>query len=728
MLPMSFGRARSFRPALVWLLVPLGAGCGNLLGLGDFEDAPEGGATSSSTSDAASSTSGTGGQGGGASTTTSATSGTGGAGTGGDVNEGGGGAGGGTFCEPLEEKPCYEGPPGTEGKGTCVAGKKKCLSDGSAFGDCVGDVTPAASDDCVANEDTDCDGDVDCQCVPGTQIDCYDGAPGTEDHAPCHGGQRTCDAGGAGYGDCLGQVVPEAADVCGTATDENCDGVVDDLCTCMPATTQACYSGPNNTEGVGNCHAGTQTCNGTGTAWGACSGEVLPAAEDCKVKGDEACDGTPCSDALWSHIYTTAQKEDYPVVESIDTDGTGNVVLSGSLLSLPMDLGNGTTVTAAFVVKVDTAGNVLWSKQWPNFNVAHVRVAASAVDVYAMGEFYGSVDVDGTTLTSVGGADVFVACWGSNGVKKWAVRFGGPQDDVVGAFTHQNGVLLAGGGYSGTMTFSGGASLTAVSVQDAFVAKIDPLSGAHLWSKGFGDAPGQSGKTQLMTGLGVDAAGSAFVGGQFATSVAIGGSTYLAAGGDDLFVAKLSGVNGAVTWSKAYGGVAYDHVNGLAVDSAGAVILTGYMGGAVNFGGGQLPFGGAYDAYATKLDANGSHVWSKSFGGSGGDLGESIAVDGSDNVILSGTHSANGINFGGGLFTGADNYSTFIAKLDPSGGHIWSKGFDAVDLQFGSFVAIAPGTNRVAFTFTNQGTVDFGNGPLTAPGTNDSVVVGVFYP
>src|SRR5262249_4786340 len=61
---------------------------------------------------------------------------------------------------------------------------------------------------------------------------------------------------------------------------------------CQPGSSAPCYSGPPGTEGVGQCAAGTQTCNADGMAYGACMGEVLPATEMCDVAmQDEDCDG-----------------------------------------------------------------------------------------------------------------------------------------------------------------------------------------------------------------------------------------------------------------------------------------------------------------------------------------------------------------------------------------------------------------------------------------------------
>lgn len=67
---------------------------------------------------------------------------------------------------------------------------------------------------------------------------------------------------------------------------------------CEPGTVEDCaYGGPANTEGVGPCVAGTRTCLGDGSAFGACMGEVLPDTENCATAVDENCDGQtpPCA-------------------------------------------------------------------------------------------------------------------------------------------------------------------------------------------------------------------------------------------------------------------------------------------------------------------------------------------------------------------------------------------------------------------------------------------------
>ncbi|MFH2009062.1 MAG: MopE-related protein [bacterium] len=133
------------------------------------------------------------------------------------------------------------------------------------------------------NIDNDCDGVTDEAPGGGPMIQaCYSGPAGTQGVGPCVGGNQTC-TGGA-WGVCQGQVTPQA-EVCDNV-DNDCDGATDEAGGGGPLT-QACYTGPAGTLGVGLCVGGTQSC--AAGAWGACAGQVIPQLETCDGQ-DNDCD------------------------------------------------------------------------------------------------------------------------------------------------------------------------------------------------------------------------------------------------------------------------------------------------------------------------------------------------------------------------------------------------------------------------------------------------------
>ena len=91
-------------------------------------------------------------------------------------------------------------------------------------------------------------------------------------------------------------------------------------------------------------------------------------------------------------------------------------------------------------------------------------------------------------------------------------------------------------------------------------------------------------------------------------------------------------------WQVNVGGSGNDRGEGIAVD----INRASYIAGASDstWGSPVRPFASHDDAFAAKLDSGGNVAWNTFLGGSGGDYGYGIAVDGSGNVHVTGSSSA----------------------------------------------------------------------------------------
>jgi len=124
------------------------------------------------------------------------------------------------------------------------------------------------------------------ECISGETRDCYTGSQGTEDVGLCHGGTEECiDFHWSDV--CKDEVIPVVEDCDGL--DNDCDGEIDE------ELTRSCYTGPQETEDVGECKSGTETCEAE--EWGECVDEVTPTTEVCDDDLDNDCDNdTDCTD------------------------------------------------------------------------------------------------------------------------------------------------------------------------------------------------------------------------------------------------------------------------------------------------------------------------------------------------------------------------------------------------------------------------------------------------
>ncbi len=77
----------------------------------------------------------------------------------------------------------------------------------------------------------------------------------------------------------------------GNGIDDNCNGLVDELCACTPGEMRACFPGGSDRRGIGACRDGMARCTEF-AAWigNECQGAVVPTAETCNGRDDD-CDG-----------------------------------------------------------------------------------------------------------------------------------------------------------------------------------------------------------------------------------------------------------------------------------------------------------------------------------------------------------------------------------------------------------------------------------------------------
>lgn len=243
-----------------------------------------------------------------------------------------------------------------------------------------------------------------------------------------------------------------------------------------------------------------------------------------------------------------------------------------------------------FVIKFDSNGTIVWTKVFDlcgGVSGSADIVASSSGDIYMVGDFKGTLDIERAT---------------------------------------------------DTLSFDAGFS------SDPYVMKLAPDSEViwfrQFWSK---DALGNSSQGN---GIAVDNDDNIYFVGIFRDSIDMdpgAGSFHMVpvnANNYDGFLCKLD-VNGDFLWSKQIGGTGNDFLyKAIDVDTQSNVYVAGVYFNTVNFSGQILTSSGQRDIFFLKADEDGNYLWVKRIGGTFNENIEGLVLDHEENIILSGMFSA----------------------------------------------------------------------------------------
>jgi hypothetical protein len=400
---------------------------------------------------------------------------------------------------------------------------------------------------------------------------------------------------------------------------------------------------------------------------------------------------------------------------NISLDNSGNLVIAGYFQSIcDFDFSPSTYTLNAnpfpgpisfFLARYTPSGgivNAIAPQNADETNDQGMCIRKDAVgNIYVCGAVGGFVDFDfspgNTSIQGQGLNDAFVAKYSPAGSLLWVKTLGGPGEEWANTLAiDNNGNCYIAGYFSSTCNINppAGPTVAAIGSYDAFLVKYNP-SGSLLWYKTWNSSVGSWAQCESMV---TNSLNEVYVAGRFTGTVDLDPSpsvfSFISNGFDDIFCSKFD-QNGNFITGTAAGSNDEDMPSALAVDKNDRVLMTGFFSGYIDFDPSLwvTSLGGISnrDIFVAKYDKDLDIMWAKEIGGVNDDEGYDIAVDPSNNYLLTGCYSSNiDFNLGPGfniVVNNSGSQDAFYAKYDSSFNYIWAKGFGSPGPDYGTCIA-----------------------------------------
>jgi len=328
-------------------------------------------------------------------------------------------------------------------------------------------------------------------------------------------------------------------------------------------------------------------------------------------------------DTLWTRTYGgSADDQAYFVQQTSD----GGYVITGETSSF------GAVLYDVYLVKTDANGDTLWTRTYGGVLTEIARSVQQTSDG-------GYVIAGYTDSFGAGNLDFYLVKTDANGDTLWTRTYGGSAIDYGYSVqqTMDGGYVFAG------YTYSFGADC------DFYLVKTD-ANGDTLWTRTYGGSAGDVGYSVRQT----------FDGGYILTGWTTSSGDY------DAYLIKTD-ANGDTLWTRTYGGSGTDF---------GWCVQQTTDGGYI-FAGATTSFGaGAADFYLVKTDANGDTLWTRTYGGSAGDIGYSVQQTSDGGYVIAGYTDS----------FGAGSKDFYLVKTDGNGDTLWTRTYGGSDWEYGHSV------------------------------------------
>ena len=300
-------------------------------------------------------------------------------------------------------------------------------------------------------------------------------------------------------------------------------------------------------------------------------------------------------------------------------------------------------VSDAWIVKLDSLGNIQWQKCIGGNDSGGRDLFEYAYSIIQTAD--GGYAVAGSTLSTNGdfegkthgGGDAWVAKLDFTGNIQWLKCYGGKKQDIAKSIIQNTdgGYSIAGYTYSDEEGFLNHEPLNNPFNSDGYVIRIDSLgnilhgSDNLLWQKLIGGM-----ENDVFHSIAHSTDGGYIVAG-FTSST--DGDVSGNHGAPDAWVVKLDS-NGNILWQKCFGGSGYDGIYSIIQTNDSGYAFTGV---STSNDGDVSGNNGTSDVWAGKINSTGVIQWQKSLGGKSADEGHAIIQTKDGGYAITGKTNSN---------------------------------------------------------------------------------------
>jgi len=362
---------------------------------------------------------------------------------------------------------------------------------------------------------------------------------------------------------------------------------------------------------------------------------------------------------VWSRIWGSS---DGDTGKDLSVDNAGNVYVAG-YTSGSFDGQSNPGHTSLCLTKYNSSGSSLWTRIWGSYNLDYGNSVCvdNVGNVYIAGRTHGSFDGQSNN----GEYDLCLTKYNSSGSSLWTRIWGSSNyDSGNGVSVDIDGNIYVAGHTGGS--FDGQSNPGS----DSLCLTKYNSSGTKQWTRIWGSSENDNGY-----GISVDNSGNVYVAG--CTAGSFDGQSNN--GKCDLCLTKYND-DGTKQWTRIWGSYQADIGYGVNIDSNGNIYVAGKT--YASFDGQSNP--GNTSLCLTKYNSGGTKQWTRIWGSSAADIGNSVSVDNAGNVYVAGE---TGGSFDGQSYPGGQ-YSLCLTKYSSNGAKQWTRIWGSLSRDYGNGVSV----------------------------------------